>query len=94
MATICNLLWLGDQLGILPCDLIATLYFTTPAPGQSWQESFVSPRYRRAATMTIPIASGCLALDLYILVLPMVPIWKLQLSPKKNIGVCAVLQLE
>ncbi|KAH8700863.1 hypothetical protein BGW36DRAFT_447692 [Talaromyces proteolyticus] len=70
--------------------IIATLYFTSPAPGQTWQESFTSPRYAKALTMTIPIASGSLALDLYILILPMFPIWGLQMSRKKKVGVLAI----
>ncbi|EED20041.1 conserved hypothetical protein [Talaromyces stipitatus ATCC 10500] len=70
--------------------IIATLYFTSPAPGQTWQESFASPRYAKSLTMTIPIASGSLALDLYILILPMFPIWGLRMDLKKKLGVLSI----
>jgi hypothetical protein len=68
----------------------ATLYFTAPAPGQTWQQSFGTPRYKRAVTMTHPIAIGSLILDLYILLLPIFSVWGLQMKTKKKIGVLAV----
>jgi hypothetical protein len=46
--------------------LIVTLYFTTPAPHESWAETYLSARYSRTLHTTIPIASGSLVIDLYI----------------------------
>ncbi|PWY93004.1 hypothetical protein BO94DRAFT_358235 [Aspergillus sclerotioniger CBS 115572] len=70
--------------------LIASLYYISPAPGQSWQASFVSTRYNHSLYISIPIAVGSLVLDLYILLLPMAPIWNLQLKMSKKLGVMAV----
>lgn len=70
--------------------VIVTLYYISPAPGQSWQDSFVSARYNGSLNISIPIAAGSLFLDLYILVLPMAPIWNLQLKTSKKWGVTAV----
>ena len=47
--------------------VVATLYYTAPAPHESWAETYISPRYYGAVRLTIPIASGSLALDVYIL---------------------------
>ncbi|KAL4947595.1 hypothetical protein BDW69DRAFT_178103 [Aspergillus filifer] len=70
--------------------LIVTLYFTSPAPGQSWTESFLDPRYARMDDWMMPIAAGSLVLDVYILVLPIASVWQLQMSTKKKLGVLAV----
>ncbi|KAE8168175.1 hypothetical protein BDV40DRAFT_294723 [Aspergillus tamarii] len=70
--------------------LIATLYYTSPAPGQTWAEGFVSTRYSEILKWTVPIASGSLIIDLYILILPMAPIWNLQMDFKKRVGVMVV----
>ncbi|KAJ5769055.1 hypothetical protein N7520_003614 [Penicillium odoratum] len=69
---------------------IATLYYISPAPGQSWQASFVSNRYNESLHISIPIAVGSLILDIYLLLLPMAPIWNLQLKMSKKLGVMAV----
>lgn len=69
---------------------IATMYFTAPSPGESWQASFSSPRYAMTFDWTIPIASGSLVLDVYILILPMISVWTLQMNPRKKLGVLAV----
>ncbi|OJJ98505.1 hypothetical protein ASPACDRAFT_1857760 [Aspergillus aculeatus ATCC 16872] len=69
---------------------VATLYYTSPAPGQSWQESFLSPRYTGMVPLMIPIAVGNLVLDVYILILPMLSIWRLQMGRKKKFGVAAI----
>ena len=47
--------------------VVATLYYTAPAPHESWAETYISPRYSGAIRPTIPIASGSLVLDIYIL---------------------------
>ncbi|KAL4976057.1 hypothetical protein BDW66DRAFT_60329 [Aspergillus desertorum] len=70
--------------------LIVTLSFTSPAPGQSWAESFLSPRYAKIDPWMMPIAAGSLVLDVYILVLPVAPVWQLRMSTKKKLGVLAV----
>ncbi|KAL4919865.1 hypothetical protein BDW62DRAFT_35076 [Aspergillus aurantiobrunneus] len=70
--------------------LIATLYFTSPAPGQSWAESFLSVRYGKMHPWMIPIAAGSLGLDVYILLVPIASVWRLRMSLKKKLGVLSV----
>ncbi|OCL03165.1 hypothetical protein AOQ84DRAFT_254929, partial [Glonium stellatum] len=70
--------------------ITATLYFTTPRPGQTWQESFRTPLYDKSFNMTIPIATGNLALDLYIFIIPIIPVLSFHLPFRKNSGVLVV----
>ncbi|PQE22364.1 integral membrane protein [Rutstroemia sp. NJR-2017a WRK4] len=76
----------GFYIGIL----VGTLYFTAPHPGESWEETYLSPRYMRIFSMTIPIAAGSLILDIYIFLLPIFGIWNLQLTTKKKLGIMIV----
>ncbi|KAJ5623052.1 hypothetical protein N7490_011657 [Penicillium lividum] len=69
---------------------VANVYYISPAPGQSWQASFVSTRYNESLHVSIPMAVGSLILDIYLLLLPMAPIWNLQLKMSKKLGVMAV----
>ena len=70
--------------------LVASLAFLVPAAGQSLQQALLGPREARAIAMSVPIASMNLVLDVFILVLPLLGISKLQLPPKRKIGVAAV----
>jgi hypothetical protein len=69
---------------------VSTVYLMAPNPGQSWQEATQNPRYAKIINMTIPIATGSLILDLYILILPMIVLWKLQVARAKKPGLVAI----
>ncbi|KAH7136042.1 hypothetical protein B0J11DRAFT_177504 [Dendryphion nanum] len=69
---------------------IASVYFQAPGYGQTWQEGYQNPRYLLIRQMTMPIAAGNLILDLYILVIPIIVSWKLQLTKNKKLGLIAV----
>lgn len=71
--------------------MIATLYYTVPATGESWQEHSVSPREKGAVRMIIPIAAGSLLLDVYIFLLPIAGIWNLKMSLQRKLGVMVVV---
>ena len=66
--------------------LTATLAFTVPAPGQTLQQVVQSPREAQARSLTIPITSMSLVLDVYILILPIAGVSQLQLPFKQKIG--------
>jgi hypothetical protein len=76
--------------GFYLAAIIAALYFNCPAPGQSWQELAETARYRESFNMSIPIPVGSLILDVYILLLPIIPILRLQMSSQKKAGFIAV----
>lgn len=70
--------------------LATTLALTAPGPGQTFQEVVQSPRQDKANKMPIAIGSVSLALDVYILILPISGVSKLQLPLRRKIGVMAV----
>jgi hypothetical protein len=70
--------------------IAATLYFSAPHVGETWLEASMTPRAKKALDMTIPIASGSLFLDIYILIIPIIAIWGLQLETMKKLRVCVV----
>jgi hypothetical protein len=70
--------------------IAATIYFTAPHVGETWLEASMHPRAKKALDMTIPIASGSLFLDIYILVIPIIAISGLQLKTRKKLRVLVV----
>jgi hypothetical protein len=70
--------------------LIATLVFTVPAPGEPWLKVGQSPRHVGAINLTLPIACMSLVLDVYILLLPITAVQKLQLPFRRKMGVMAI----
>lgn len=69
---------------------IASIYYQAPNPGQTWQEGLMNDRYTDVFGLSIPTAAGSLILDVYIFVLPLVAVSKLQLTASKKLGVIAV----
>lgn len=59
--------------------LIPTLAFTAPAPGETLLQTAQSPRQVKVLDLALPIACMNLVLDLYILILPIAGVSKLQL---------------
>jgi hypothetical protein len=73
------------------CGVIAaTLYFTARHSGETWVVASMHPRARRALDMTLPIASGSLFLDIYILIIPIVATSGLQLTTTRRWPVIVV----
>ncbi|KAL8762522.1 MAG: hypothetical protein Q9184_001482 [Pyrenodesmia sp. 2 TL-2023] len=70
--------------------LVATLVFTAPAPGQTILEAVQSPRQSKARSMSLYVAAGSFILDVYILVLPIAGVSKLQLPTRRKLGVMAI----
>ena len=70
--------------------LVATLAWQIPSPGQTLVASLQNPRTARAFNITYPVGSVGLALDVYILILPIAGVSKLQLPFRRKIGVMAV----
>lgn len=65
-------------------------YFCSPPPGQSWANENVFVKCKRLTPYAIAQGSCNAALDIFTLVLPIHPIWGLQLPIKKRIGVLAI----
>ena len=70
--------------------LVATFAYSLPAPGETMLEQSRSSRNLGSLRLTLPLGFMGLILDLYILVLPIAGVSKLQLPTRKKIGVIAV----
>ena len=70
--------------------LAATLALTIPGPGQTFLQTVESSRGTESVNMTIYVGSFSLTLDIYILVLPIAGVSKLQLPLRRKLGVIAV----
>ena len=65
-------------------------YFCTPAIGKPWSSLEVFSKCRRLEPFAIVSGSCNIFLDIYILLLPMPMIWRLQMPLQKKIGILAV----
>ncbi|PWY85811.1 cytochrome P450 [Aspergillus sclerotioniger CBS 115572] len=70
--------------------LSVILALTSPAPGQSWLDCFMSDRQAHMQSWIMPVAAGNLILDTYILLLPIGSVMRLQLSRRKKLAVLSV----
>lgn len=70
--------------------IIFTLALTAPDPKESWQQASQRPGHNAVLKATVGIACVGLALDIFILLLPIAGVSRLQLSRKRKIGVMAV----
>ena len=76
--------------GFYSAVVAASIYYNAPSPGQTWFEGSQNERYTKSFSMTMPIATGSLILDLYILVLPISVVWNLHVNLRRRIGVLAI----
>ncbi len=71
--------------------LIAQMALGTPHPGESWARLIADPRSTEDLRyLSIPITATSFAIDIYIFVLPIMGVAKLQLSARRRFGVVMV----
>jgi len=85
-------IWFGGILTTVSYAAFTIAWFVliTPRPGESMQVHFTGPMQLKAASLAYPIPVVGLALDIYILVVPLVGIYRLQISKARKFGVAAV----
>lgn len=76
-------------LGYVPASLLL-LYFITPHIGETWAELAASGRARRGFPVSISIGVASVIVDIYIFVLPLPALFKLQLPTSKKIQLIAL----
>ena len=69
---------------------VCLFIFTTPGPRQTWLEKTKDPNYRYHSSFGVPQSVVGLAIDLYILILPILGVMKLQMPNKRKIGIILV----
>jgi hypothetical protein len=82
--------WLVFELGLLLWSHRSNAIFHSSTLGRTWVVASMHPRARRALDMTLPIASGSLFLDIYILIIPIVATSGLQLTTTRRWPVIVV----
>ncbi|CAD6591540.1 MAG: hypothetical protein ASARMPREDX12_005214 [Alectoria sarmentosa] len=82
----------GVVVNVLFYTSMLALYlaFTIPHPGQTLQQSVQSSRQAHELAVALPRACVNFVLDVYILILPIAGISRLQLPIKKKLGVIAI----
>jgi hypothetical protein len=80
--------------------ILTTLFYTgvgitqfvlaTPHPGMTWMEQALSSRQEKQSLLSIPIVAVGLAIDLYILILPIGGVMQLHMPTRRKIGVCLI----
>ena len=70
---------------------IVQVYYTTPENGQSWLQDFETPRYSISETkLATPLTTLSLVFDIYIFVLPIAGVMRLQMSLRRKLGISAM----
>lgn len=85
-------IWFGGIVNVAAYTAFTIAWFVliTPAPGESMQAHFTGPMQLKAAGLAYPIPVVGLVLDIYILILPLVGIHRLQISKARKFTVMAV----
>ena len=66
---------------------VCMFVFATPGPSSSWLEWFESSRYNMLLWFLVPQSCIGLAIDIYILILPIIGVSKLQIPLRQKVGV-------
>ena len=69
---------------------LCAIIFTTPQKEESWEQHEGSHLARLNLKMVIPQSCVNLVLDLYILILPIVAVVKLQMAPRRKVGIILI----
>ena len=76
----------GIVVSVYTAFMIACLVGSVPPPGRSWLEGPKTGSESIGERLTIPLAVVALVSDVYILILPISGVLRLQLSRKRKLG--------
>ncbi|KAI9691510.1 MAG: hypothetical protein M1822_007581 [Bathelium mastoideum] len=85
-------IWIGGTITVVFYTLIVilTFVFDTPRSGETFAEHTATKLATKQTQMSVPLAAISVFLDFYILILPFVGVWKLQLSTERKLGVAII----
>ena len=69
---------------------ICQLYYLIPGPGQVFLPRIAREVNSPAATVVIAVASFGVISDFYLLILPIVGVWQLQMPTRRKIGIVTI----
>ena len=70
--------------------MVVQFAFATPRPGETWLYHQVTENEVHSLEMSVPQSAVGLAIDIYILVLPIIAVAQLQLPTRRKIGVSLI----
>ena len=74
----------------IACTLVLMIK-GAPSPGQTWHEVSADSRLFIGEKLTVPLAAWSVASDVFILLLPISGMLRLQLSPRKRLALLMVV---
>ena len=69
---------------------IALFILSSPRSGETWAENLLSPRLDITIKLAVPVAAGGLIVDVWLFILPVVAIYKLQLHSTHRVGLVTI----
>ena len=69
---------------------ISFIIITTPRSGENWVVSILSSRQQMLSKLAIPVSLMGLAVDVLLLILPSVAVYRLQLHNTRKIGLMLI----
>ena len=66
---------------------VVMLIATTPRRHESWLEAYLAPRHQIMLQINVPQSAAGAVFDVYILALPIIGVWNLQMPRKRKAGV-------
>lgn len=69
---------------------IASVVLLTPKPGETWIETYFSATQQTVTKLAIFIAWVGLVIDLFLLILPSIAVYQLQLSNTRKFGIILI----
>ena len=76
--------------GVYSGCTLASLIGAAPRPGGTWQEAASASHFSIGQKLSVPLAAFGLVSDVFILLLPISGVLRLQLSPKKKFALLMV----
>lgn len=85
-------IWIGGSISALfyTVIVILTFIFVTPRSGETYITHLTTSLQHDESVMSVPFAAISMVIDLYILVLPIVGVWQLQLPTRQKFAVAVV----
>lgn len=62
----------------------------SPKPGETWPEVEILPQVTTANRFAVPVAAGGMMVDVWLFVLPLVAVHKLQLHKTRRVGLTVI----
>lgn len=87
---VCSILGIAVLIAFYGSMTIIAFVIATPRRHENWLECDLAPRHQIAVNTSVPQSAFGLVFDLYILALPILGVWRLQMPRKRKVGIILV----